>query len=70
MTDTNEAHFKLGDVVQLQSGGPNMTISELPNPATPGYREYKCTWFSGVPNTTPQFIKFEEELLFLVNRKK
>lgn len=38
--------FKVGDVVQLKSGGPNMTVTKtgddlLENP------EYVCKWFGG-----------------------
>lgn len=36
--------FKLGDQVRLLSGGPVMTISDLPmSPAD----YYGCTWFAG-----------------------
>ena len=38
-----EAKYKVGDVVQLKSGGPSMTVE--------GYRDYDghviCQWFAG-----------------------
>lgn len=34
--------FKVGDVVQLKSGGPKMTVSESYNDGTLG-----CVWFLG-----------------------
>ncbi|REG57628.1 uncharacterized protein YodC (DUF2158 family) [Paraburkholderia sp. BL6669N2] len=36
--------FKIGDIVQLKSGGPEMTVQTLPS-AT--FRQYKCQWFAG-----------------------
>jgi uncharacterized protein YodC (DUF2158 family) len=41
---TNQATFKIGDIVQLKSGGPEMTVQTLPDP--PG-KSYKCQWFAG-----------------------
>lgn len=46
-----KAQFKLGDFVQLKSGGPKMVIES--------YYEYgdnyMCTWFSGTKHNTHQF---------------
>jgi uncharacterized protein YodC (DUF2158 family) len=39
--------FKVGDIVQLKSGGPSMTITET-SVAGPTI-SYACTWFDG-PN--------------------
>ncbi|WP_074939181.1 YodC family protein [Ectopseudomonas composti] len=37
--------FKIGDIVRLKSGGPDMTIQVIPKP---GYSsQYKCQWFAG-----------------------
>ena len=36
------AAFNVGDVVELKSGGPAMTVAEI------GVNTVKCTWFSGV----------------------
>lgn len=33
--------FKIGDIVQLKSGGPPMTIEEFLHP------EVRCQWFAG-----------------------
>jgi len=35
--------FNAGDIVQLKSGGPKMTISSGPD----DYLYYNCQWFSG-----------------------
>ena len=36
--------FAVGDIVQLKSGGPEMTVQTTPDP--PG-KYYKCQWFAG-----------------------
>ncbi|HDR9805838.1 TPA: YodC family protein [Burkholderia cenocepacia] len=36
--------FKVGDIVQLKSGGPEMTVKSAPSPASP---RYWCQWFAG-----------------------
>ncbi|WP_414561208.1 YodC family protein [Ralstonia wenshanensis] len=36
--------FKVGDIVQLKSGGPIMTVRSLP---TAGHNAYSCQWFAG-----------------------
>lgn len=41
MTDT----FKIGDVVQLKSGGPRMTVTGLGDSSTTGEASVYCTWF-------------------------
>jgi uncharacterized protein YodC (DUF2158 family) len=38
------AAFSVGDIVQLKSGGPEMTIQTVPDNA---YGSYKCQWFAG-----------------------
>lgn len=35
--------FKEGDIVQLKSGGPNMTIGQY----IPNKQQYLCNWFKG-----------------------
>lgn len=53
------AKFSTGDVVQLKSGGPAMTISEvITDYANPP--RYRCKWFKGASNETSVF---EEETL-------
>ena len=39
----NIVTFKAGDIVQLKSGGPKMTISSGPD----DHLYYHCQWFSG-----------------------
>jgi uncharacterized protein YodC (DUF2158 family) len=40
--------FKVGDVVQLKSGGPKMTIEYIGNYAYSGTEiKAKCVWFEG-----------------------
>lgn len=36
--------FKVGDIVELKSGGPPMTVIEV-NTNLLGYSELKCQWF-------------------------
>lgn len=42
MTRQNE--FKIGDIVKLKSGGPEMTVQQVP---TDTGTYYKCQWFAG-----------------------
>ncbi|MCX4170686.1 MULTISPECIES: YodC family protein [Paraburkholderia] len=36
--------FKIGDIVQLKSGGPEMTVNDIPRE----YSDYYiCQWFAG-----------------------
>lgn len=51
-----KTHFKAGDIVQLKSGGPRMTIAEL----LPGGSKYRCEWFVG---TKREFGHFAPESL-------
>lgn len=41
--------FKTGDVVRLKSGGPEMTISDVPTLESlgPDFADYQCKWFVG-----------------------
>lgn len=58
--------YKVGDVVQLKSGGPVMTISSLPN-LDLGNTDYGCTWFNG---KKLERNRFEEEILQEPESKK
>jgi uncharacterized protein YodC (DUF2158 family) len=39
-----DAKFRKGDIVQLKSGGPTMTIKQMPDGLGD---EYICQWFGG-----------------------
>ncbi|MFC7051458.1 YodC family protein [Hansschlegelia quercus] len=43
--------FKVGDTVQLKSGGPSMTVSSGKN----NNDQYHCTWFKGASLETGYF---------------
>lgn len=60
--------FKVGDIVELKSGGPPMTVTAVSTNLV-GYREIKCQWFFGKMETATfapdvlvpsQSKKFEE----------
>ena len=36
--------FKIGDIVKLKSGGPEMTVQQVPTDMS---IYYKCQWFAG-----------------------
>lgn len=57
--------FKLGDTVQLKSGGPSMTISSV-SEQDPG--KYYCIWFKGASRETSNFP--EETLKHYESPKK
>lgn len=52
--------FKQGDVVELKSGGPDMTVS-----STAGNERVECIWFSG---NEPKVHTFAEPVLKLVKK--
>ena len=56
-----DTEFKVGDVVQLKSGGPKMTIAHIGNYAYAGTEiKAKCVWFEG---TKQKEHVFELEVL-------
>lgn len=57
--------FKAGDVVQLKSGGPAMTVAELPKERK---SFYVCQWFKGASKERGTF--FEHELKTYVPPQK
>ena len=53
--------FKPGDIVQLKSGGPAMTVSELKeHHMTRKFDGYYCEWFKGA---SKERAHFEEDTL-------
>ena len=45
--------YKIGDIVQLKSGGPKMTIDSLPS--FNSQEHYGCTWFAGAKKERSSF---------------
>lgn len=66
--------FNRGDVVQLKSGGPGMTVHKAPGdpadayPHRPMVGEYHCIWFKGA--NKEQGIFAEHTLLPFVKPSK
>ena len=62
--DQRTSQFEVGDVVQLRSGGPRMTVEVVtkPNNAATGFN-YKCMWFAGELDTMMRSGHFAERLL-------
>jgi uncharacterized protein YodC (DUF2158 family) len=52
--------FSEGDVIQLKSGGPLMTIENAFEPVA-GKQTYRCTWFDG--KNELKRAEFKEEAL-------
>lgn len=63
----SENKFKPGDIVQLNSGGPKMTIIEK-NEYPRNMNIYECQWFSGAKLNNGDFPK--ENLIFVIEEKK
>ncbi|GAB3741825.1 YodC family protein [Spirosoma lituiforme] len=55
-----QTQFKLGDLVQLKSGGPIMTVSKLIDSVQNSSVE--CVWFNGT-NLGPLYATFLETTL-------
>lgn len=49
--------FKPGDIVQLKSGGPKMTVEEEDgfHQMIDGPKTYFCTWFAGAKHNKERF---------------
>jgi uncharacterized protein YodC (DUF2158 family) len=58
--------FKEGGVVQLKSGGPEMTINSISEDEE-GRKRYCCQWFAG---GKVEFWEFPEEMLVVPKKKK
>lgn len=44
---SQSSSFKVGDIVQLKSGGPEMTIQRTPEKEKGINSYYTCQWFAG-----------------------
>lgn len=53
-------NFNPGDIVQLKSGGPAMTISEVKKNYGVPTGKYDCIWFKGA---SKEFGNFDGEVL-------
>lgn len=65
-----QSKVKIGDVVKLKSGGPQMTVNDF-NDAGGHYEEgegIQCAWFDG--KLEPQRQIFHIDALDVVNDKK
>jgi len=47
------AQFKIGDIVQLKSGGPAMTVAKIRD----ADKEYRCAWFKGASHESGFFVE-------------
>ncbi len=55
--------FEHGDIVRLKSGGPTMTIEELPGEIAAYEKSYGCVWFKEFDR---KYGKFREHALVKV----
>lgn len=62
---TVQKKFKVGDLVQLKSGGPVMTVSKVPESSID---LYTCQWFAGAKLSQGYFR--EDELQSPEAKKK
>ncbi len=56
--------LKVGAVVQLKSGGPKMTITEIGKYNYSDHEQAKCVWFDGAKKFESLF---EEETLEVID---
>ncbi|MCB4763498.1 MAG: YodC family protein [Sulfurovum sp.] len=65
----NTAKWKVGQIVKLNAGGPDMTIDKVvPNSDNEFNRYYRCQWFAGKKLDSGIFP--EESLIEVVEEKK
>ena len=61
--------FKPGDIVQLKSGGPAMTVESIHTDSLSGtFKGYFCEWFKGASKERAHFT--EDTLQIYVAPKK
>ena len=55
---TDKLKFKAGDLVQLKSGSPVMTVEEADRDYTGQWKgTYSCSWFAGAKNNHRSFTE-------------
>ena len=65
----NIAKWKVGQIVKLNAGGPDMTINQVVTNADDEFRGYyNCQWFAGKKLDSGRFP--EESLIEVVEEKK
>ncbi|MCC8628870.1 YodC family protein [Xanthomonas vesicatoria] len=55
--------YSVGEIVKLRSGGPDMTVQEVPVAGSQHKNHYRCQWFAGKKLESGSF---QEESLELV----
>ncbi len=55
--------YNVGDIVKLRSGGPDMTVQDVPIAGNQYKDHYRCQWFAGKKLESGNF---QEESLELV----
>ena len=44
---SNDSELRVGDIVKLKSGGPNMTVAKIDINLAAKKNEIQCKWFAG-----------------------
>ncbi len=55
MTTQDKAKFAVGDLVELKSGSPRMTVTEVHEQDARGSWSYRCAWFAGKKKESSSF---------------
>jgi len=56
MTDIQEGWYREGEVVQLRSGGPEMTVTYAGPGAFGSGEIVRCMWFAGTKQMSGEFL--------------
>lgn len=66
MAEGYESKFKVGDIVELKSGGPEMTVSWIGESF--GSLKVQCEWFLGNKSVKVSHAAFDPRALKLIAR--
>lgn len=55
--------FKIGDVVQLKSGGVLMTVGEIKD------KNVSCVWFAGIESSSLQYATLPNNILTKITKE-